>query len=146
MPGVALVAALLAAAAGHGSAFSAPTAGLRRAAFARPRGGQPARLRMRQGSGDAGRWQDVFEDLADPFVSPLEKPALLLKLAQRTPDVVQVRAGGLCGATMLARARAPSRSSHNSHTAVDRRLDNQRQTLSDVVQGKEQPAKMLGSR
>ena len=112
MPRFALAAALLAAAAGHGAAFSAPAAGLGRAALARPRAaGQPARLRMQQGGGDAGRWQDVAEDLADPFVSPFEKPALLLKLAQRTPDVAQVRAGRLCGATMLARAlaRAPPR-------------------------------------
>ena len=64
-------------------------------------------LRM-QGSDDVGRWQDVAENLADPFVSPFDKPALLLKLVQRAPDVAQ--------------------------------------TLSDVVQGKEQPVKMLGSR
>jgi hypothetical protein len=64
-------------------------------------------LRM-QGSDDVGRWQDVAENLADPFVSPFDKPALLLKLVQRAPDVAQ--------------------------------------TLSDVVQGKEQPDKMLGSR
>jgi hypothetical protein len=61
-----------------------------------------------QGSDDVERWQDVAENLADPFVSPFDKPALVLKLVQRAPDVAQ--------------------------------------TLSDVVQGKEQPDKMLGSR
>ena len=46
--------------------------------------------------------------MADPFVSPFEKPALLLKLAQRGREVTQ--------------------------------------TLADVVQGKEKPEEILGSR
>jgi len=45
-------------------------------------------LRMQQNKDDA--WQDVAENLADPFVSPFDKPGLLLKLAQRAPDVTQV--------------------------------------------------------
>jgi len=53
-------------------------------------------------------WQNLAENLADPLFSPFEKPALLLKLAQRAPDISQ--------------------------------------TFLDVVQGKEEPENILGSR
>lgn len=47
---------------------------------------------MQTKQGEEERWQNVAESLADPFVSPFEKPALLLKLVQRAPQVTRTLA------------------------------------------------------
>jgi hypothetical protein len=44
-------------------------------------------LRMKKEEEDS--WQNTAEKLANPFVSPFEKPALLVKLLQRAPEVTQ---------------------------------------------------------
>ena len=38
---------------------------------------------------DGQTWQALAETLVDPFASPLDKPALLLRLLQRAPDIAQ---------------------------------------------------------
>ena len=38
---------------------------------------------------DGQTWQALAETLVDPFASPLDKPALLLRLMQRAPDIAQ---------------------------------------------------------
>ena len=60
-----------------------------RSASERLRCREPLGMATQTPQEDGQTWQALAETLVDPFASPLDKPALLLRLMQRAPDIAQ---------------------------------------------------------